>query len=175
MAADKQLTGVDWKPTWLHLQQRTVSCQCARTGQQAYTAPAGPPPISVYSLPHTHCTPHPLLPCTLSMSFGLSRRFIGLEVVCCVRVALHSGVVLARRRRRRGSSSRPGQCKVKAGSSSQQRFSPAADLNCQTQTGQRAAQPCLIYRDTCIMPTNINHHSQHKKWHKITSFRRVLS
>ena len=99
----------------------------------------------VLSSTHTlHTTPSIFLYFSLPV-FGLSRCFIGLEVVCCVRVALHSGVVLARRRRRRrGSSSRPGQCKVKAGSSSQQRFSPPADLNCQTQTGQRAAQPCLI-------------------------------
>ena len=173
MAADKQLTGVDWNGTWLHLQPRTVSCHCGRTGHQAYTAPAGPPTIGVYSLAHTHCTPHPVLPrISLSLSFGLSRRFIGLEVVCCVRVALHSGVVLSRRRRRRGSSSRPGQCKVKAGSSSQQRFSPA-ELNCQTQTGQRAAQPSLRWNHFYL--ANINHHSKHKKCHPITSLRLVLS
>ena len=127
---------------------------------------------SACTLLHTHCTPHPLFSCiSLSLSSGLSRRFIGLEVICCVRVALHSGVVLSRRRRRRGSSSRPGQCKVKAGSSSQQRFSPA-ELNCQTQTGQRAAQPSLIWNH--FYHANINHHSQHMEWHKITLLRLVF-
>ena len=165
-AADEQLT---WSPELTRIGPGYIYCrpEPPRPSSQDRTA-AG-----------LHCTNRPTNRLTYSLTLLLlttpcSSLFFSLNVCRTIKTSFFVGSSLLcnsciaqcassqqQQQQQQEGGQQPGQCKVKAGSSSQQRFS-AAELNCQTETGHRVAQPRLTW-------SLVSHTLHPMKCHKITS------